>query len=90
MVKKVLITGGNGYIGSRLCLYLADVGYAVTPVCYPEVPADTFWIKKMEEIKVGDVRDIVFLHRERCKTVHPGITGHRLMTVMHRSSVKGL
>ena len=61
MVKKVLITGGNGYIGSRLCLYLADVGYAVTPVCYPEVPADTFWIKKMEEIKVGDVRDIVFL-----------------------------
>lgn len=46
MVKKVLITGGNGYIGSRLCLYLADVGYAVTPVCYPEVPADTFWLKK--------------------------------------------
>ena len=45
MVKKVLITGGNGYIGSRLCLYLADVGYAVTPVCYPEVPADTFPVR---------------------------------------------
>lgn len=61
MVKKVLVTGGNGYIGSRLCLYLANAGYAVTPVCYPEKPNDITWIKKMEKVKVGDIREMNFL-----------------------------
>ena len=32
MVKKVLIIGGNGYIGSRLYSYLVDLGYDVTNI----------------------------------------------------------
>lgn len=32
MVKKVLIIGGNGYIGSRLYTHLIDLGYNVTNI----------------------------------------------------------
>ncbi|WP_294597237.1 SDR family oxidoreductase [uncultured Rikenella sp.] len=63
MITKghILITGGNGYIGARLSLHLADAGYAVTPVCYPAAPVDEAWRAKMERIVVGDVRDEQFL-----------------------------
>lgn len=57
----ILITGGNGYIGARLSLHLADAGYAVTPICYPEAPVDEAWRAKMERVAVGDVRDEQFL-----------------------------
>lgn len=59
--EHILITGGNGYIGARLCLYLANAGYAVTPICYPAAPADAVWCAKMERVVVGDVRDEQFL-----------------------------
>lgn len=62
MVKRILVTGGNGYIGSRLCSFLADAGYAVTPVCYPEIPSAKDWSEKMEKVVVGDVRDEAFLN----------------------------
>ncbi|WP_113923008.1 NAD-dependent epimerase/dehydratase family protein [Cognataquiflexum aquatile] len=58
MVKeKVLVTGGSGYLGARLCLHLADQGYAVTPLCHSKVPENIDWVSKMEEVIVGDVRD---------------------------------
>lgn len=60
-MKKVLITGGNGYLGARLSLHLANEGYAVTPLCYPEKPLDESWLNKMDMVLVGDVRDDRFL-----------------------------
>ena len=30
MKKKVLVTGGTGFIGSHLCEMLVDLGYKVT------------------------------------------------------------
>lgn len=60
-MKKVLITGGSGYIGARLSLYLANEGYAVTPLCYPEKPVNQNWLNQMDEVLVGDVRDDIFL-----------------------------
>ena len=60
-MKKVLVTGGSGYIGARLCLHLANQGYLVTPLCYSYVPEDKSWTSKMDDIAVGDLRDENFL-----------------------------
>ena len=60
-MKKVLITGGSGYIGSRLCLHLADQGYEVTPLCHFKLPKNTTWVSKMDKVIIGDVRDEDFL-----------------------------
>ncbi|WP_264535061.1 NAD-dependent epimerase/dehydratase family protein [Flavobacterium sp. N1736] len=59
--KKILVTGGSGYIGSRICLYLANKGYDVTALCYSKIPADETWIEKMDKVLIGDVRDEQFL-----------------------------
>lgn len=59
--KKILITGGSGYIGSRLCLHLANRGYAVTAICHSKIPEDENWISKMDSVILGDVRDEKFL-----------------------------
>jgi len=53
---KILITGGSGYIGARLSLFLANKGYQVIPLCFPSMPDDEAWRKKMYEILTGDLR----------------------------------
>lgn len=83
MLKRVLITGGSGYIGSRLCLYLADMGYEVTPICYPEVPKDEVWCSKMQEVLLGDIRDVAFLE-EIAKNSYDVIV--HLVSLDHRDS----
>jgi len=55
--KKILITGGSGYIGARLCLHFANEGYAVTAICHSKVPLDKNWTSKMDQVVVGDIRD---------------------------------
>ena len=54
-MKKILIIGGAGYIGTKLCNYLAGKGNKIT--CY-----DTFWFgnflnKKVKKIK-GNIRNL--------------------------------
>jgi len=61
VIKKILITGGNGYIGARLSLYLAEKGYEVTPLCFPEIPTGETWRNKMTEVLCGDIRNEDFL-----------------------------
>lgn len=54
---KIVITGGNGYIGARLCQYLAKVGNQVIPVCRKPDPKNEEWNSKMFAIIEGDIRE---------------------------------
>ncbi len=62
-IKNILITGANGYIGSRLSLFLAEKGHHVYAVCYPEMPADENWKTKMFKLFVGDVSNLEFIQK---------------------------
>lgn len=53
---KIVITGGNGYIGARLSQFLANKGEQVIPVCFPTIPEDEGWRNKMFAILEGDLR----------------------------------
>ena len=57
-MKKILITGGNGYIGAGLAMSLAQVGHRVTPLCFPVKPQNQQWLDMMDEVIVGDITDI--------------------------------
>ncbi len=63
MIKKIFITGGAGYVGSRLVPKLLELGYEVTVLdlmIYGEdVLADH---EKLNKIK-GDIRDIKLLEK---------------------------
>lgn len=56
-MKKILITGGCGYLGARLSKYLAEKGYSVT-VFDSFNPSEYYqWTSTMEEVIVGDIRN---------------------------------
>ena len=56
-MNKVLITGACGYLGARLCKYLAKEGYRVTVFDSYDPSAHTQWMSLMDEVVVGDIRD---------------------------------
>lgn len=55
-MKKILVTGANGYLGARLCKNFAENGYEVTGLCYPEKPNNSEWTNLLKYVIVGDVR----------------------------------
>lgn len=61
--KKVFVTGGSGYVGARLCLYLANEGYAVTALCHSKIPSDESWVAKMDKVLIGDIREESFIQK---------------------------
>lgn len=62
-MKKILITGANGYIGARLAKLLAEKKHLVTCLCYPKKPNDEYWNKIMDKVIVGDLRDEKFIDK---------------------------
>ena len=57
----MLITGGSGYLGSRLCLHLSNHGYAVTALCHSKPSTDEVWTAKIDSVVFGDIRDEKFV-----------------------------
>jgi len=54
-MKKVLITGANGYIGARLVNHLRENSFEVYGQCLH--PSAASWLNQMKEVIVGDIRD---------------------------------
>nr|MBU1327701.1 NAD(P)-dependent oxidoreductase [Candidatus Omnitrophota bacterium] len=66
MTKRVLVTGGAGYIGSVLCEHLLDAGYLVTVVdnlMYRQHSLFHLCSNQRFEFVFGDVRDETLMKR---------------------------
>ena len=66
-MKKVLITGGAGYIGSTLAEYLLDCGYLVTSfdnLLYRQQSMNHLFKRQNFKFVFGDVRDTKLLKSE--------------------------
>jgi len=56
-MKKILITGGCGYLGARLSKYLAENGFSITAFDSFDPSGYSQWTSLMEEVIIGDIRD---------------------------------
>ena len=72
-VKKVLVTGGAGYIGSHACKALANAGYL--PVTYDSLVTGHREAVKWGPLEVGDTRDQARLG-EVIRKYHPAAVMH--------------
>ena len=72
-MKKVLVTGGAGYIGSHACKALAQAGY--TPVCYDSLEFGHDWAVKWGPLEKGLIEDFEHLVKV-CRR-------HRPVAVLH-------
>ena len=52
---KVVVTGGNGYIGARLSQYLTEEEHEVIAICFPHIPQKIGWSNLIHQTIVGDV-----------------------------------
>lgn len=77
-MKKVLITGGCGYLGARLSKYLAKNRYGVTVFDSFNPSKYNKWTSLMEEVIVGDIRD---------KATISNLTGKKYDAVIHLISL---
>jgi UDP-glucose-4-epimerase GalE len=73
MMKRVLVTGGAGYIGSHTCKLLAKKGYE--PVCYDNLSTGHREFVKWGPLVEGDIRDTEKLNQV--------FNEHRPFAVMH-------
>ncbi|MDB5430536.1 MAG: galE [Caulobacter sp.] len=73
MRSSVLVSGGAGYIGSHICLRLAELGY--TPVAYDNLSNGHAEFVQWGPLERGDIRDparlaeVFALHRP-CAVIH--------------------
>lgn len=74
-MQKLLITGGTGYLGSRLSLYLAEKGYKVTVLGRFE-PEQHYahWYRQMNEVVLGDICD---------KDIFSALTKHQFDAIIN-------
>lgn len=68
MSKKILVTGGAGYIGSHVCKALAGAGFV--PVTYDNLSIGNKWAVRWGPLELGDILDSARLH-EVCRVHRP-------------------
>src|SRR3954452_2241192 len=71
--RRVLVTGGAGYIGSHTCKALAVAGY--TPVTYDNLSTGNRWAVRWGPLEIGDLLDVSRLHEV--------FRAHRPTAVLH-------
>ena len=54
---KIIVTGGNGYLGAKISDNLADQGHQVIPICRNYIKKNNIWHNKMYSILDGDITD---------------------------------
>lgn|ERR1035437_263645 len=54
-MKRILVTGGAGYVGSHACKALARAGY--TPICFDNLERGHTWAVKWGPLERGDLRN---------------------------------
>ena len=59
MIKKAVVVGGSGFIGSHVADHLSDAGYQVT--IYDKTKSQ--WLRSDQKIVIGDVLDSKKLHQ---------------------------
>ena len=59
MIKKAVIVGGSGFIGSHVADYLSEFGYQVTIYDKQRSP----WLRADQQMVLGDVLDVEKLHK---------------------------
>lgn len=57
--KKILVTGGAGYIGSNTCKLLAKSGFE--PICFDNLSSGYAEFVKWGKLEKGDLLDLDFL-----------------------------
>ena len=82
---KIVVTGASGYIGSRLCLYLAGKGHEITAVCSSRIPQKEGWTELISNFIVGDIREEITL--KNIANVHAEVIIH-LISLDHHDSEK--
>jgi UDP-glucose-4-epimerase GalE len=73
VVKRILVTGGAGYIGSHVCKALARQGFQ--PVAYDNLSRGTRWAVRFGPFETGDIDDPA--------RVRAALEKHRPAAVMH-------
>src|SRR3954453_18259600 len=71
--RRVLVTGGAGYIGSHACKALARAGFA--PVTYDNLSTGNRWAVRWGPLEIGDILDQ--------RRLHEAFGAHRPVAVMH-------
>jgi UDP-arabinose 4-epimerase len=72
-MKKILVTGGAGYIGSHTCKALAQAGYL--PIAYDNLVHGHEWVVKWGPFEAGDILDRIRLN-EVLSQYHPEAVIH--------------
>jgi UDP-glucose-4-epimerase GalE len=71
--RSVLVTGGAGYVGSHVCLALAEAGYR--PVAYDNLSRGHRWAVQFGPLEEGDIGD--------ARRLAEVFARHRPMAVLH-------